>query len=216
MEINKDLRSALAEAIGVMLFVTSIVAVNFNPTFQNIALAGTLTLMILVTATVSGGHLNPAVSLFFFARKAISLVTLIQYLVAQLLGAFAGLYLGYALSGSTVTAKITPAGISESGAFIGEVLATTVLIVIIARLASTERAAIIPFAVGLWVLAASTFTLTGAQANPAVTFALMLRDGFTQNHLAIVLAEIVGALIAFVYISALDGKPKQAKKAKKK
>jgi glycerol uptake facilitator-like aquaporin len=216
MEINKDLRSALAEAVGVMLFVTSIVAVNFNPTFQNIALAGTLTLMILVTATVSGGHLNPAVSLFFFARKAISLVTLIQYLVAQLLGAFAGLYLGYALSGSTVTAKITPAGISESGAFIGEVLATTVLIVIIARLASTERAAIIPFAVGLWVLAASTFTLTGAQANPAVTFALMLRDGFTQNHLAVVLAEIVGALIAFVYISALDGKPKKAKKAKKK
>lgn len=216
MEINKDLRSALAEAIGVMLFVTSIVAVNFNPTFQNMALAGTLTLMILVTATVSGGHLNPAVSLFFFARKAISLVTLIQYLVAQLLGAFAGLYLGYALSGSTVTAKITPAGISESGAFIGEVLATTVLIVIIARLASTDRAAIIPFAVGIWVLAASTFTLTGAQANPAVTFALMLRDGFTQNHLAIVLAEIVGALIAFVYISALDGKPKQAKKAKKK
>jgi len=216
MEINKDLRSALAEAIGVMLFVTSIVAVNFNPTFQNMALAGTLTLMILVTATVSGGHLNPAVSLFFFARKAISLVTLIQYLVAQLLGAFAGLYLGYALSGSTVTAKITPAGISESGAFIGEVLATTVLIVIIARLASTDRAALIPFAVGIWVLAASTFTLTGAQANPAVTFALMLRDGFTQNHLAIVLAEIVGALIAFVYISALDGKPKQAKKAKKK
>jgi len=216
MEINKDLRSALAEAIGVMLFVTSIVAVNFNPTFQNIALAGTLTLMILVTATVSGGHLNPAVSLFFFARKAISLVTLIQYLVAQLLGAFAGLYLGYALSGSTVTAKITPAGISQSGAFIGEVLATTVLIVIIARLASTDRAALIPFAVGIWVLAASTFTLTGAQANPAVTFALMLRDGFTQNHLAIVLAEIVGALIAFVYISALDGKPKQAKKAKKK
>lgn len=216
MEINKDLRSALAEAIGVMLFVTSIVAVNFNPTFQNVALAGTLTLMILVTATVSGGHLNPAVTLFFFARKAISLVTLIQYLVAQLLGAFAGLYLGYALSGSTVTAKITPAGISESGAFIGEVLATTVLIVIIARLASTDRAAIIPFAVGIWVLAASTFTLTGAQANPAVTFALMLRDGFTQNHLAIVLAEIVGALIAFVYISALDGKPKQAKKAKKK
>lgn len=216
MEINKNLRSALAEAIGVMLFVTSIVAVNFNPTFHNLALAGTLTLMILVTATVSGGHLNPVVSLFFFARKAISLATLIQYWIAQLLGAFAGLYLGYSLSGSTVVAKITPAGVSESGAFIGEVLATTVLVVIISRLASTDRAAIIPFAVGIWVLAASTFTLTGAQANPAVTFALMLRDGFTQNHLAVVLAEIVGALIAFIYISVLDGKPKKAKKAKKK
>ena len=216
MKINKDLRSALAEAIGVMLFVTSIVAYNTNPTFHNLALAGTLTLMILVTATVSGGHLNPAVSLYFFARKEINLATLLEYWAAQLFGAFAGLYLGYALSGSPVVAKIAPSGVSESGAFIGEVLATTVLIVIIARLAATSRANIIPFAVGIWVLAASTYTVTGAQANPAVTFALMLRDGFTQNHLAVVLAEIVGALIAFIYITILDGKPKKAKKAKKK
>lgn len=214
MKINKVLRSAIAETMGVTLFVASIVAVNFNPTFHNLALAGTLVLMILLTASVSGGHLNPAVSLFFFARKEIDLTTLLSYWIAQLCGAFAGLYLGYALSGSTVSPKITPAGVSESGAFIGEVLATAVLIIVISRLASTSRASLIPFAVGIWVLAASTFTLTGAQANPAVTFALMLRDGFTENHLAIVLAELVGAVIAFIYISVLDGKPKKAKKKK--
>jgi glycerol uptake facilitator-like aquaporin len=214
MKINKVLRSAIAETVGVMLFVASIVAVNFNPTFHNLALAGTLVLMILLTATVSGGHLNPAVSLFFFARKEIDLTTLISYWIAQLLGAFLGLYLGYSLSGSTVAPKMTPAGVSESGAFIGEVLATAVLIIVISRLASTSRASLIPFAVGIWVLAASTYTLTGAQANPAVTFALMLRDGFTENHLAIVLAELVGAVIAFIYIAVLDTKPKKAKKKK--
>lgn len=206
----------MSEAIGVMLFVTSIVAANSNPTFHNLALAGTLTLMILVTATVSGGHLNPAVSLFFFARKGIDFATLLQYWVAQLFGAFAGLYLGYALSGTQVTPTTAPAGISQSGAFLGEVLATTVLIVIIARLAATDRGSVIPFAVGLWVLAASTFTVTGAQANPAVTFALMLRDGFTQNHLAVILAELIGAALAFVYISIFDSKPKKIKNAKKK
>ncbi len=214
MKINKVLRSAIAETMGVALFVASIVAVNFNPTFHNLALAGTLVLMILLTATVSGGHLNPAVSLFFFARKEIDLTTLLSYWIAQLFGAFLGLYLGYSLSGSTVSPKMTPAGVSESGAFIGEVLATAVLIIVISRLASTSRASLIPFAVGIWVLAASTFTLTGAQANPAVTFALMLRDGFTENHLAIVLAELVGAVIAFIYISVLDSKPKKAKKKK--
>ena len=214
MKINKVLRSAIAEAMGVMLFVASIVAANFNPTFHNIALTGTLVVMILVTAPVSGGHLNPAVSLFFFARKAIDLQTLLVYWVAQLSGAALGLYLGFALSGSSVAAVSAPAGISQSGAIIGEVMATIVLVIIIARLASTKREAIIPFAVGIWVLAASTFTLTGAQANPAVTFALMLRDGFTQNHLAVVLAEFAGALLALIYVVVLDGNVKKAKKKK--
>jgi glycerol uptake facilitator-like aquaporin len=190
------------------------VAANFNPTFHNTALAGTLVVMILITATVSGGHLNPAVSLFFFARKAIDLQTLLVYWVAQLSGAALGLYLGFALSGSSVAAVSAPAGISQSGAVIGEIMATTVLVIIIARLASTKREAIIPFAVGIWVLAASTFTLTGAQANPAVTFALILRDGFTQNHLAIVLAEFAGALLALIYVVVLDGNVKKAKKKK--
>ncbi len=212
MKINNLLRKGIAEAMGVMIFVTSIVSANFNPTFKNLALAGTLTLMILLTATISGGHLNPAVSFFFFARRSIDLTSLIAYWFAQLAGGAVGLYLGFALSGQSVT-SVTGPTVSESGAFIGEVFATAVLILIIIRLASTKREAIIPFAVGLWVLAASTFTLTGAQANPAVTFALMLRDGFGQDYLMLVLAQFIGALLALVYIVVLDSDKK--KKVKK-
>ena len=213
MKINKLVRNGIAEAMGVMIFVTSITAASYNPTFKNLALAGTLTLMILLTATISGGHLNPAVSLFFFAKKSIDLNTLLTYVIAQLAGAALGLYLGFALSGSTVS-SITGPTVSASGAFIGELIATTVLILIITRLASTKREEIIPFAVGLWVLAASTFTLTGAQANPAVTFALMLRDGFSQDYLSLVLAEFAGALLALIYIKVLDSEKKK-KKVKK-
>jgi len=212
MKINNLLRKGIAEAMGVMIFVTSIISANFNPTFKNLALAGTLTLMILLTATISGGHLNPAVSFFFFARKSIDLGTLLTYWIAQLAGGALGLYLGFALSGQNVTAVTGPT-VSASGAFIGELLATTVLILIIIRLASTKREAIIPFAVGLWVLVASTFTVTGAQANPAVTFALMLRDGFSQDYLMLVLAQFVGALLALIYIMVLDSN--QKKKVKK-
>lgn len=212
MKINHLLRKGIAEAMGVMIFVTSIIAANFNPTFKNLALAGTLTLMILLTATISGGHLNPAVSFLFFAKRTIDLPTLLTYWVGQLAGGALGLYLGFALSGQSVSAVTGPT-VSATGAFIGEVLATAVLILIIIRLASTKRESIIPFAVGLWVLAASTFTLTGAQANPAVTFALMLRDGFGQNYLMLVLAQFVGALLALVYIIVLDSEKK--KKVKK-
>lgn len=212
MKINNMLRKGIAEAMGVMIFVTSIMAANFNPTFKNVALAGTLTVMILLTATISGGHLNPAVSFFFFAKKSIDLSTLITYWIAQLAGGALGLYLGYALSGQSVNAVVGPT-VSASGAFIGEVFATAVLILIIIRLATTKREAIIPFAVGLWVLVASTYTLTGAQANPAVTFALMLRDGFNQDYLMLVLAQFIGALLALVYIIVLDSDKK--KKVKK-
>ena len=212
MKINNLLRKGIAEAMGVMIFVTSIMAASFNPSFKNLALAGTLTLMILLTATISGGHLNPAVSFFFFAKKSIDLSTLITYWVAQLAGGAIGLYLGYALSGQSVSAVARPT-ISASGAFIGEVFATAVLILIIIRLATTKRESIIPFAVGLWVLVASTYTLTGAQANPAVTFALMLRDGFNQDYLMLVLAQFIGALLALVYIIVLDSDKK--KKVKK-
>jgi glycerol uptake facilitator-like aquaporin len=214
MKINNLVRKSISEAMGVMIFVTSIVASSFNPTFHNLALASTLALMILLTSGVSGGHLNPAVSFFFFARKEINLSTLVAYWIAQLSGAALGLYLGFALSGSVVEAITAPAGISANAVFIGELFSTTVLVVIIHRLASTKRAQLIPFAVGLWVLGASTFTLTGAQANPAVTFALMLRDGFSQGNLGIVLAEFAGALLALLYILLLDEKIKKSKKKK--
>ena len=216
MKMNTLIRKGISETIGVALFVTSIVAYNFNSGFHNLVLATTLGLMILLTATVSGGHLNPAVSLFMFARKSIDLTTLIAYWIAQLLGAFIGLYLGYALSGAAVIAQSAPTGVSQSGVFIGEALATTVLIMLIVRLASTKRESLIPFAVGAWVFAASTFTLTTAQANPAVTFALMIRDGFDQNHLMIILAEFIGALIALIYVMLLDTPTKAKKKAAKK
>jgi glycerol uptake facilitator-like aquaporin len=214
MKINNLVRKSISEAMGVMIFVTSIVASSFNPTFHNLALASTLAVMILLTAGVSGGHLNPAVSFFFFARKEINLSTLVSYWIAQLSGAALGLYLGFALSGTPVQAITAPAGIPANAVFIGELMSTTVLVIIIHRLASTKRAELIPFAVGLWVLAASTFTLTGAQANPAVTFALMLRDGFSQGNLGIVLAEFAGALLALLYILLLDDKVKKSKKKK--
>lgn len=213
MKLNPLLRKGIAEAMGVMVFVTSIVATSMNPTFKNFALAGTLTLMILLTATISGGHLNPAVSFFFYARREINLSTLLTYWIAQLAGGALGTYLGLSLTGSTIKPMNTST-VSQSGALIGEVLATTVLILIIVRLATTKREAIIPFAVGIWVLAASTFTVTGAQANPAVTFGLMVRDGFTQDNLMLVLAQFIGALLALVYIIVLDGSAKK-KKVKK-
>ena len=214
MKLNNLLRKGIAEMMGVMIFVTSIISSGLlgatgNP-IRNIAIGGTLALMILITATVSGGHLNPAVSLFMFARKSIDLSTLVVYWIAQLLGAYLGLNLGCMIAGTTVSPS-TAIDIPQTGPVVGEVLVTAVLILIIIRLSTTKREAIVPFAVGLWVIVASSFTITGAQANPAVTFALLVRDNFAQHHLLIILAEFGGALLALLYILLLDSGKKNKK-----
>lgn len=209
MNINKSFKRACAEFLGVMVFVVSIFALNYNPTIHNFVFAGTLVVMILIFSPVSGAHLNPGVSLFFYLRNQINFSRLIQYLIAQLLGALAGIYLGYSLSGAPITAVVPPTGYSQPGAFIGEVFATVILIIIITRLLVTKRDSLMPFAVGLWVLAASSFTITGAQANPAVTFARIIRDGATPEHMWTLLAEILGVLIALAYVAIFDGKTKK-------
>jgi aquaporin Z len=214
--MNNLLRKGIAEMMGVAIFVTAIIASGLlgapatNP-IRNIAIGGTLALMILITATVSGGHLNPAVSLFMFARKSIDLSTLVVYWIAQLLGGYIGLLIGSRMVNQPVVAQ-TSYAIDVTGPLLGEVLATAVLIIIIVRLASTKREAIIPFAVGLWVVVASSYTMTGAQANPAVTFALMIRDGFPQSDFGIIVAEFAGALLALLYVVLLDSNKKSKKK----
>jgi glycerol uptake facilitator-like aquaporin len=209
MNISKSFNRACAEFLGVMIFVVSIFALNYNPTIHNFVFAGTLAVMIMIFSPISGAHLNPAVSLFFYIRNQINFARLVQYWIAQLLGSVAGIYLGYALSGKAIEAVAAPANYSNSGAFIGEVFSTLMLIVIITILLKTKRDSLIPYAVGLWVLAASSYTITGAQANPAVTLARVIRDGATAEHLWTFAAEIVGVLLALVYVFVFDGKEKK-------
>ncbi len=201
MKLTALPRKMLAEFIGVTLFVTAIVG-GAASAYHALMLATTLGLGILLAANISGGHLNPAVSLYFFSKRAINAVELLGYWIAQLLGGIAGLYLAASIWGVSSAAQPVSYASTQSGIFIGEVAATAVLVLIVARLAASNMGAVIPAAVGLWVFAASQMTATGAQANPAVTFALMVRDGFGNTNMMIVLAEFVGLLVAIVLLLA--------------
>ena len=79
MNLPPLLKKALAEFLGVTLFLTAIcgAAVYQNKELGTAALAAVLGLAILVTAPISGGHLNPIVSIYFFSRREIGLVQLL-------------------------------------------------------------------------------------------------------------------------------------------
>jgi aquaporin Z len=76
----------LVEFLGTFLFLSVIVATG-QPVF--IALA--LLLVILLGGSVSGGHYNPAVSVMFWAKGALTAKDLAGYVTAQTLGGLSAL-----------------------------------------------------------------------------------------------------------------------------
>lgn len=72
----------LAEFLGTFLLI-GVIAFVGNP----YAIGAALTLGILLIGAVSGGHLNPAVSLWAYLSGKITVETLLWYVAAQLAAA---------------------------------------------------------------------------------------------------------------------------------
>ena len=195
----------LAEFLGTLLLMMGVLASGGNPVVVGLALA----VGIFFSAKISGGHLNPAVSIYFYAKKQLSLSELGTYIVAQLLGGFAGAYLGGFLTGRQLVGPSTSATAPGTAAIVGEILATAVLVWIVGSLAANGKGNLIPWAVGLWISAAAAFTATGAQANPAVSFGLMFTGKGVAEIGWLIVAQLAGTAIA-VLVMAFFGKQKNS------
>ena len=79
----------LAEFLGTMLLLVCILASNGN----FLVVGGSLAAAIYFTGAISGGHINPAVSIAMFLNKKLSLQDLGGYMVAQVAGAISSIYL---------------------------------------------------------------------------------------------------------------------------
>jgi arsenate reductase len=211
MNLPPLLKKALAEFLGVTLFLTAIcgAAVYQNKELGTGALAAVLGLAILVTASISGGHLNPIVSIYFFSRREIGLVQLLVYLVAQITGGIFGAFIAGQMFLQTFMLD-TNMSTANAGALLSELFVAGGLVWLVARLASTSKAHLIPPAVGLWVFAAAIFSSSGAQANPAVSIALVFVGQSTATAAGYILAQLGGMLIAAIFILVFADKKTKA------
>ena len=86
MKVNTT--SYIAEYLGAFLFILSIFASGGNPLVDG----GTLAVVNNLIGSLSGGHVNPAVSVSMFLNGDLNSQQLLTYAGAQLLGATSAYY----------------------------------------------------------------------------------------------------------------------------
>ncbi|MFO0743647.1 MAG: aquaporin [Candidatus Paceibacterota bacterium] len=178
-----------------------------------IALAFGLSLAVVswLIGGISGGHVNPAVTIALALSGKFPWNKVLGYVVAQIIGAIVGSVILYAavsnIANSTLiinagfaTNALAP-GVSVMAGAIIEIFMTAVLcLVVLATTRSTFPVASTPLAVGvaLFVAHVVSIPLTGASINPARSIGPALVSGQHLSSLGLfIIAPIVGAVIAY-------------------
>lgn len=184
-----------------------------------IAFGLSIVAMAYVIGNISGCHINPAVSLAMLINKKLSLKDFAGYVVAQCLGAFAGIGLLYAILSNTIIGASSlgangfgdssVVGISMLGAIIVEIILTFVFIYTILGVTSDEKkSSVAGIVIGLTLAFVHIIgiPLTGTSVNPARSLApavFMGGEALKQVWIFIV-APFVGSALAAVVFKFLN------------
>jgi MIP family channel proteins len=185
-----------------------------------IAFAHGLAIMVFAFAygSVSGGHMNPAVTVGVLAAGAMSVVEAIGYIISQLIGGVAGALLLRTVLGGAGTGLGTPAlahdlalgalslTITPAAGFMIEALLGFFLVTVVLSTAVAGRAgSLAPLAIGMTLTLNILMggALTGAPFNPARALGPMIATGNFRDAWLYVTAPIVGAVVAAILHAGL-------------
>ena len=160
---------------------------------------------------ISGCHVNPAVSLGAFVSGRMSAGEMIQYWIAQFIGAVIGAAIIYMIASGKAGYTLADNGLGQNGwgaeylgeysmqaALIFEIVATFLFVtVILGATQSKAPAAMAGLAIGLtlWVIHLVGIQVTGVSVNPARSFGPALFTGMGQLWLFFV-GPMIGAVLA--------------------
>lgn len=170
------------------------------------ATAAGLFAIILMFGGVSGAHFNPVVSLVDAALGGLRWLEAAAYSLVQVAGCFLGAIVANAMFAKQIVSLSTRHR-ATGGHFLGEIIATVGLLLVIFALARTNRMATVPAAVGAYIGAAYFFASSTSFANPAITVGRMFSNTFAgiapSSAPQFVLAELLGGVLAVVAIRYL-------------
>lgn len=202
-----DTRKLLAEAIGTFILVgvgsMTIVAAGLAGVSGLVVVPFGFGLGLLaaiaVTAHVSGGHYNPAVTLAALVDRRIDVTGAIGYVVAQVIGAAAASAVILAISDSATVAgtKNMPGG-TDVNAFVAEVVLTAVFVAVILTVTRKDPGhawLVIPLT--LLVVHFAGIPISGASVNPARALGPALVSGDLAAIWIYLTAPFAGGLIGW-------------------
>jgi len=141
-----------------------------------IATGGALVALILAFGPQSGAHMNPVVTLAAAATDGLRWHAVPAYLVAQLVGAVAGVWLAHVMFDLPIwqLSQHVRTGIPQ---WVAEIVATFGLLLVIWG-CRAHKEPVTALAVAAYITGAYWFTASTSFANPAVTVARSLSDTF--------------------------------------
>lgn len=198
-------RRIAGECIGTGILVAAVVGSGVMGTLLSDNLAVTLLINAVATVAalgvliwaigpISGAHFNPVVTGIALIRREMPLVEGLLYVVAQVLGALAGVALANIMFDLPVFEASTHVR-SGMPIWLGEIVATAGLLLVIGALTRTGRGHLGGVLVPAWIGAAYFFTSSTSFANPAVTIGRSLTDTFSGIAPASVALFIVFQII---------------------
>ena len=220
MNFRKYVCEFIGTAVLVLFGCGTAVVSGGNLVATAVAFGLSIIAMAYVIGNISGCHVNPAVSLAMLVNDKMSVKDFIGYVVAQVIGAFAGagiLYYiisttGAELSALEVNGTNSFGELSLLGAFITELVLTYVFVYTILGVTSDEKKGTVA---GIVIGCTLTFVhllgikLTGTSVNPARSLApavIMGGEALKQVWLFIV-APLCGAVLSaftFKYLNKED------------
>ncbi|HJQ45638.1 MAG TPA: MIP/aquaporin family protein [Amycolatopsis sp.] len=213
-------RRVAAEGIGTAILVAVVVGSGIQATSlspdtgvrllaNSLATVFGLAVLILLFGPVSGAHFNPVVSLAAWVTDRPPLRELAAYVLAQIAGAIGGALLANAMFAQPLVSWSTH-GRFAPHLWLGEIVATAGLILLIFGLARARLARFAPLAVASFIGAAYWFTSSTSFANPAVTVGRAFSNTFAgiapASVLPFVAAQLVGAAAGLGLVALVFGR----------
>jgi len=217
----------LAEFVGTFFLVFTVGCnVHTGSIGAAISIGGILMVMVYALGPVSGGHLNPAVTVAIglSGRGKISFENMICYMASQIAGGLFGAFNYWIIFNDAFLLR-PAAGYSHHDAACAEILYTMALCYVVLNVATTENKeqgnvgprgipnSFFGLAIGLTVTSAAIAVgpISGCSLNPAVSigalFASKLAHGTTAINMVglYVLAPFLGSALAALFFYFVQG-----------
>lgn len=214
-----------AVGVATLSFGFNLTGASYSAGVVATALAFGLVMFAMVhgIGSISGAHINPAVTLGMLVAKRMTLSEAIGYWIAQFLGAIVGAGLLFAVvNGSPIYSRskvglgadgfgsASQIGLNTIGAFLAEVILTALfvyVVVTVTRKGANPHVAAGAIGLTLTIVHLVGIPLTGTSVNPARSLGpALFAGGLALSQLWLFLtAPLVGAVIAVGIYKLLHG-----------